>query len=395
MKISGIICEYNPFHNGHLYHMMKTRENGATHIVCVMSGNFVQRGELAYIDKFARAKAAGQMGADLVVEIPTVYCLSSAEYYAKGAVSILNSLGCVEELSFGSECGEISRLYEAARVSKEFSNSPQLRALLENGDNFPTAQQKLIFEKYGQHMASLFDGANNLLGIEYIKALNSLGSNIKPFTVARTSVRHDSSIPYGNYASASCIRQCICDGISVRDLVPEKSNEIIRSYIANGYISDTKNLERFILGKLRCAEAWEIENVPDVAHGLEHRIADAASNAESLEQLYSEIKTKRYTMARIRRIILNFILGIGKPDLQIFPPYGRILYINDSGTEILSKAKGTMKIPFGTSLAKLSALNPQAKRFTEIEARAMDIYTLASRTIRPAGMEYTTKIGIS
>ena len=174
MKITGIICEYNPFHNGHLYHMNQTRKNGATHIVAVMSGNYVQRGDIAVLDKFTRAKLAVRGGADLVIEIPSVYALSSAEFYARGAVSILDSLGCVDEISFGSEAGSVEDLKKASEIAEECSSLPELEEYLRNGMSYPNAINTMVYEKYGKkagnRIGEILASPNNVLAVEYLKA---------------------------------------------------------------------------------------------------------------------------------------------------------------------------------------------------------------------------------
>ena len=178
MKISGIICEYNPFHNGHLYHIRETKKNGATHIVAVMSGNFVQRGDTAIMDKLERARLAVRSGADLVIELPVQYCLSSAENFASGAVWLLNSLGAVEELSFGSECGDIEMLQKALDAVEltAMTHSDEIRSIMEKGYTYPRALTSVI-NGTAPDMAEIVAEPNNLLAIEYMRALKKLPQN--------------------------------------------------------------------------------------------------------------------------------------------------------------------------------------------------------------------------
>lgn len=393
MKIAGIICEYNPFHNGHLYHIEQTRKSGATHIVAVMSGNFVQRGDIAVMDKFERAKLAVRCGADLVIEIPAVYSLSSAEFYARGAVHILNSLGCVERLSFGSECGNENDLSLAAIAGEECSASDELEQLLRGGMSYPNAMSTLVREKYGYKMSELFRSPNNLLGIEYIKALKKCSSSIKPFTVTRKSAMHDSMEVSGGIASASYIRKCIGDGTDFSEFVPKLVSDAYKKCCEKGMTADISNLERIILYTLRMTDPETLMLVPDVGQGLEYRICESASSS-SLEELLSKVKTKRYTMARIKRILLSMLIGIKKQDMRVLPPYGRILSLNERGCEILSKAKGKSSIPFSTSLSKLAETSVDAWRFAQLEAKASDIYGLAMNSIHSSEMDYRAKIGV-
>lgn len=397
MKITGIICEYNPFHNGHLYHMNQTRKNGATHIVAVMSGNYVQRGDIAVLDKFTRAKLAVRGGADLVIEIPSVYALSSAEFYARGAVSILDSLGCVDEISFGSEAGSVEDLKKASEIAEECSSSPELEEYLRNGMSYPNAINTMVYEKYGKkagnRIGEILASPNNVLAVEYLKALRRLGSDIQPVTVQRKSVAHDSMIALNGIASASFIRKCIQEKMDFSDFVPDYVYSAYVRAVSEKRRADIKNLERIILYKLRTITPEQLRSVPDVGQGLEYRIIENAV-LTNLDEIFMNIKTRRYTMARIKRIFLNMLIGIEKRDLDILPPYGRILAVTERGRDILSKAKETGKIPFGTSLAKLGKSSEDAQRFSQIEGRASDIYALAQDKTGRGQSDFRARIGI-
>ena len=394
MKISGIICEYNPFHNGHLYHINETRKNGATHIVAVMSGNFVQRGDVAVINKFERAKAAVRCGVDLVIELPVAYCLSSAETYAKGAMYILKGLGCVDELSFGSECGDLSLLTAAVKASYACARMPELEDLMKLGNSYPKALQILVRQNYGDEIGRLFGQPNNTLAIEYLKAMIAVKLKILPFTVKRNEL-HDAMMPTGKIASASLIRQLMeSQTDDYDDLVPEDSSEAISACAAAGMVARFEHLERILLYKLRTASAEEISGLPEVGHGLENKIL-SARNETSLESMLLAMKSKRYTMARIRRILLDLLIGIQPKDTDAPPPYGRILALSERGRDILSAAKqaGTT-LPYATSLAKLAELGGACKECSDLEARATAVYSLAQRTIQPADADYKQMIGL-
>ena len=395
MKISGIICEYNPFHNGHIYHIDQTRRNGATHIAAVMSGNFVQRGDAAIMDKFERAKLAVRSGADLVIELPVQYCLSSAENFAAG--HILDSLGVVDELSFGSECGDIVRLRKALDVISEAAatHSEEIKQIMEKGYTYPRALTSVV-NGLDPRAGAIISEPNNLLAIEYMKALEKSVSAIEPFTVKRQSASHDSEVPDDEFASASYIRKKIIeerDISSVRRYLPFMWAEEIAAAYKSGNIASLKRLERVMLYKVRSSSPEEIAEVYDVAQGLEYRIA-GAKFADSLEELLFTVKNKRYTMARIRRIILSLLIGIKKDDLDVLPPYGRILAFNERGREILAASKSKARIPFAVSIAKLAETSPAAKRFAELEIRASDIYGLALGAINSAQKDYRAKIMI-
>lgn len=395
MKIAGIICEYNPFHNGHLYHIQQTRENGATHIVAVMSGNFVQRGDVAVLNKFERAKTAVACGVDLVIELPVAYSLAPAELYARCAVFLLRSLGCVQELSFGSESGDLNILSAAVKASVNCAKMPELKELLKSGESYPRAMRELVEKHYGDPIAPVFDGPNNLLAIEYLKALVFLGAKMEPFTVARKSAMHD--VLEGNsgstMASASFIRQCMEDNGDYDDFIPPQTVDSICSALRQGTIARLDNLERVLLYRLRTVTAEELLAIPEIGQGLEGRIL-AAKNANSLSELLRAIKTKRYPLARLRRILMCLLIGATRADVQQPPPYGRILAINERGCEILSAAKGKSTLPFATSLSKLGEIGPEAKRCSELEGRASDVYGLASRTMFSADADWRAKVAV-
>lgn len=397
MKISGIICEYNPFHNGHLHHICETKKNGASHIVAVMSGNFVQRGDVAYMDKLDRARLAVRSGADLVIELPVQYSLSSAENFAKGAVYLLDSLGVVDELSFGSECGDVDKLRKAMETvgitARVYEND--IKQIMEKGYTYPRAISSVI-NGIDREAAEIINSPNNMLAIEYLRSIQKLDSRIVPYTVKRAYAPHDGTVPEKGFASASFMRECLRadhDASSVSDYTTALWTDAIANAIRNGETADIERLERIILFKLRSTSAEEISRISDVGQGLENRIFGARM-AGSLDELLFTVKTKRYTMSRIRRIILSLLIGITKDDMKHLPPYGRILAFNERGTEILARAKNYAKIPYSTSIAKLSQINETAERFTELEVRASDIYGLAMETVTSAQKDYRAKIMI-
>ena len=393
MKVSGIICEYNPFHNGHYYHIKKTRENGATHIVAVMSGNYVQRGDVAIIDKFERAKAAVKSGADLVIELPVAYSLSSAEVFARGAMYILNAMGCVDEVSFGSESGDINKILSAVKASIACSQSPDLKTLLDSGLSYPSAMNMLAEKNFGKQVGDVFQWPNNLLAIEYIKAISYLNSKITPFTVTRKNAGHDQPDVICNFASASFIRQNVREN-AYSDLMPKVMFDILSDAVAGGRIAQFSNLEKAIMYRMRMMTPALIRDVPDVGQGLEHRIYEART-ASTVQEMMEMIKTKRYTMSRIRRILVNALLGITKDDLTTPPVYGRILAVNERGTDILSVAKGKSRIPLATSLSKLGEINAVTRRAAELESLSTDIYSIAMDKVQPVGTDYRAKIGVT
>lgn len=387
MKVSGIVCEYNPFHNGHEHHIIQTRANGATHIVAVMSGNFVQRGDTAILDKFTRAGLAVRSGVDLVIELPVAYCLSSAEKFAWGAVYLLDSLGAVDEISFGSECGDVEKLIHAMKMVDSLADSDEVRELLEKGFTYPRALCGIL-ETADAEAAEIISNPNNLLGVEYLRALKSLNSDIKPFTVQRKGASHDSPKADGGYVSASYIRQRLFSGEDIGGMMPT----IWENALKCGNTASLDRLEQAVLYRIRTASDEDIASISD-SNGLVERIY--GNSAVSLNELLDSIKSKRYTMARIKRVILSLLLGITRADTMIPPPYARVLAFNERGREILAAAKKKKKLPVGTSLAKLGRLSCSAQRFAELESQATDIYGLAAKKVLSTDIDYRIKTGIS
>jgi len=395
IKVTGIICEYNPFHNGHLHHIEETKKNGATHIVAVMSGNFVQRGDIAVMNKLDRAKLAVKSGADLVIEIPVSYCLAPAEIYASGAVYLLSAMGVVDEISFGSECGDVIKLADTLRCADNAikNNMDDIHGLMAKGYTYPRALTSII-TRYSEEAGEIILQPNNILAVEYMRALNKYSPDMGIFTVKRKSVPHDGSFPDGGFASASYIREQIKTGFQTLDRYtnPLWSNAI-KTASAKGELADISRLERIILYKLRTIKPEEISDICDIAPGMDNRIYNARM-AGSLDELEFTVKSKNYTMSRIRRALLNILIGIRKDDIKILPPYIRILASNERGLDILSELKGKASLPYSTSLAKLAENNPESARFSELEARASDIYGLAVAKIQSAQKDYRSKFSI-
>ncbi len=394
MKTSAIICEYNPLHNGHVYHIQKTRENGATHIVAVLSSNFVQRGDVALLDKFDRAKLALRAGADLVLELPTVFSMSSAELYATGAISLLRGLGMIDELSFGSSNGDLEclELLTEASVSTTKVYQERILDLMRQGESYPAAMWEIVRQRYGNRVAGMMHDPNNLLAIEYLKAMQKLDVDFKPFTIQRQCVSHDSMTASDMFASASFIRKSVGDGDhSYLDYVPACTAKLLSQRITEGRTAHIQNLERIALYKMRMMTEEELLQLPDVGKNLQNRIY-AARSADSWEELLASIKTKCYTMARIRRILLSALIGMTKEDQRHYPPYARVLAFNERGREILGRAKNKSSIEIGTSLSKLAETGKTAANFVRLEENASNVYGLAQGMISSAQQDYRAKI---
>jgi predicted nucleotidyltransferase len=365
MKVLGIIAEYNPFHNGHAYHIEQSKSvTGCDAVVCVMSGNYIQRGEPAIINKFARAEAAIKSGADLVIELPVPFAMSSAEMFAFGAVKILDSTGIVDCISFGSEQGDISslRLVSDILVNEPPEYKNELKRQLSLGLSFPVCRQKAL-KKYmeGRQISStagdvsmLLETSNNILGIEYLKALSRLKSSISPYTIKREANHYNSKDLTGCISSATAIRNNILtanskdqSGLKVQSAaaVTSDSKFILQREMKLGRGPNSISMfESIILALLRQGSVDKLRDLPGISEGLEYRIKKAAETSGSIDELIDNICTKRYTRTRIQRIIFSLLAGISKSEVELFMQYGgpqylKILGFNRIGRELLSIMK--------------------------------------------------------
>lgn len=397
MRIAGIAAEYNPFHNGHAHHIARTRDEeggGATHIVAVMSGCFTQRGEPAMLPEGDRVRMAIAGGADLVIGLPLPWALASAEGFAFGMVSLLDALGCVDMLSFGSESGDLPALQRVADHLFTDRFAQLLRYHLDYGISFPEARQRAVQELAGSRAAALLASPNNTLGIEYLKALRRLSSPIAPYTIPRFGAGHDEVYPIGDIASASYIRTLAQAGRlpAAAPFLPATSMEVLSAAVARGHCpADSRLLDRAVLAKLRRMSREQLAALPGVSEGLENRLYEAISTAESLEALEDRVKTKRYTLTRIRRLIWSAFLDIPAGWETRTPPYIRVLGMNERGREILSAAKNA-RLPLLTRASQRSLLDGEGQRLYDAEARAADLYALALPKPLPCGTLFTEGI---
>lgn len=384
MLTAGIIAEYNPFHNGHALLIKKARAAGATHVAAVMSGNFVQRGEPALFHHIERTKAALAGGADLVVQLPVPYAVSGAQSFARAGVEILNSLSFVDWLVFGSECGNADKINETAKVLYNEEIKTLLAEELKKGISFASARENAL-RAINPVYADIIKTPNNILGVEYAAAIQRINSRMKPVTFAREGAEHDSLQHDGGIASATLIREKIRNGGEWGSFVPDGA------LYSECEISDINKIERAILYKMRTADGSEIASAPDVSEGIENRILSAAASAKSLEELYALAKTKRYSHARIRRIVLNSFLGITADDLAIPVPYIRVTGFNARGAELIRKAYDTAALPVITKAADIALLGEDAQQIFAAECRAGDIYSLCFGEVRECGEEKRIK----
>lgn len=384
----GIIAEFNPFHLGHK-HLIDSIKRTDNTITCVMSGNFVQRGDTAVFSKSDRCYAAIKGGADLVIELPTPWAMSAAQNFALGGVSLLNNLGFIDEICFGSECGEISKLEDISKllISTEFDNKISER--LKSGDTYAKIRTEILRE-YSQEYSEIIANPNNVLGIEYIIAAKRLGCDIKFKTIKRIGAKHDANCT-SETASASYLREKIYSNNTAG--LEKFITPATKENIEKGVFSNIEHLKTAILCDLRKNNtAQRYSSLPDISEGLENRIVAAVKNSATLEDLLSKIKTKRYPLARIRRIILSAFLGLKALPEGAVPPYIRVLGFNKKGEELIRKAAKKSKLPIITTAAEAELLSGFAKEIFEAECTASDIWALSLNFPLLCGNEYIHKL---
>lgn len=388
MKTVGIIAEYNPFHNGHAYHIQKAKElTGADFCVVVMSGDFVQRGAPALMNKYLRTSCALANGADLVVELPVCYAVSSAEYFANGAVSLLDHLGVVDSLCFGSECGDIDILTNFARelLSESPAFKKELNHKLRLGYSYPQARDAAL-EASAPHLTAYTDvlsTPNNILGIEYCKALLALKSRIVPHTIRRAGASyHDNSLE-GSLCSAHAIRESLQQSQfpnSVSRQVPASANEIAKDAYLKSYPIFTDDISMLMHYRLLSEESSDFTAYSDIDQELSDRISKHLSKYHDFESFCELLKSKNRTYARISRSLLHILLGIREEDFARYRAegpvfYARMLGFRKSAAPLLSAIKEKTQIPLLSKLADAEKqLAPTALSMLEKDIYASHVY---------------------
>ena len=331
MDITAIIAEYNPFHNGHAYHIAKTKELfPTTKVVCIMSGEFVQRGEPSIAQSHQRATWAIKAGASACLKLPLWSSFSDGENFAKSGVKVAKLIGA-NRLCFGSECGDISLLKEIAKILDEFSPDFQkeFQVNMQKGFNYPTSICNTFKKLYPtKEYSSVLSNPNDILGVLYIRALN--GSSIEPVCIKREDNGYNSNTPCGKFLSAS----------SIRSLGVKNAKDYLPDYVYNDInsVDFEKELSSIALYKLKAISNSELENIQDVTEGLNNRIKKYVYESNTLDELLAKVKTKRYTMARLKRIVLFSLLEVSKEKFKQMDKvdYVKLLAINKEEKELLS-----------------------------------------------------------
>ena len=407
-KVLGIVCEYNPFHNGHLYHIIQSKKlTGADYTIAIMTGNFAQRGDVSIVDKWAKTEMALLGGVDLVIELPVLYSISSAENFADGAVKILNSLRIIDNISFGSETQDINLLDRIAEVlcyePKEYKTL--LSHELSKGLSYPKARENalMMYLNDVRRFANVMSSPNNILGIEYLKALRKSRSTILPVCIPRIGAGHNDTTYSKNIASATTVRNFVAaekyDTLDFKRLVPISTYSILTDNIKKGHvITGLTHFEKEILYTFRRMSVAEIADLPDVSEGLEYKLKTAANSCNSLVELFNIVSSKRYTKTRISRILVYGLLGITKKDIQLSKttaPYVRVLGFNENGRKLLSMiSEANPKLPIITSVKKFQESNKNKNLQTMLEKDiwATDVYTLGYEFDSWAGLDYTQRL---
>ena len=385
-EITGIVCEYNPFHRGHEYQINLVREMGYA-VVCVMSGNFVQRAQTAIADKYLRAKCAVECGADLVLELPVSHATASAERFAYGGVSILNRLFPQASLTFSSECGDADLLAEAASnlASPIFEERLSAR-LVSRAAPYPIARQEVYEELFGK--CDLLSEPNDILAIQYLTAIKRLNSNIKPNVIKRVGSSYkDTTVPDSTiFASATAIRKLISEGEldRARFYMPSKVYNILEDSYALKYIPSMTYIATAILLKLQQMSRDNLLSAPDVNEELADRIIKASRRCVDLSGLHDAVATRMYTSARIRRCILTAFLGITAEDVNTPPQYTVLLAASRRGCELLGHIRKTAELPIITKPSDTDKLPQSALGAYAKNMWADTVYGMASPTRRSA-----------
>ena len=403
--VLGIVAEYNPFHNGHLYHLLKSKDiTKDDYTIAIISGNFTQRGESSLIDKWTKAEMAIDCGIDLVIELPTIYSISSAENFADGAIKILNSLKIVDHISFGAESEEINSLNLIANVL--YKEPKDFKALLSEelnkGLSFAKARENAVIKYFNdKSYGSVISSPNNILGIEYLKSLKKHRSKIEPVLIPRKVSGHLNYDYTGTISSSTAIRNMIRTGNTrnLKDALTPSSYTILKEEINNGhYIGDFSEFEKIIMYKLRTQNVEDIKKLPDVSEGLENLIKKAAQSCNTLENFINMVSSKRYPETRIKRIALYSLLGISEKEIEIskkVTPYVRILGFNKKGKELLSKiSKANPSLKVITSVKKFidENNNKNLQKMIDIDILATNIYTLGFQKDSVCNLDFSKKI---
>ena len=405
MSITGIICEYNPFHNGHKYLIEQHKQKYPhDYIIAVMSGNFTQRGEIALLDKWQRANLAVLNGVDLVLELPFVFAVRSAEFFAQGGIDLLKNLNCVDTLCFGSEYTDSNSLYSIAKTSL----SPQFKDLLkihsEKGLSYAAATSSALAQ-LTNISEDILKSPNTILGIEYLKAIIKSNADIKANIISRTSAGHNDIHYQEKFASGTAIRHSLYTNninfSKLKQVVPEETFFALQEIYQKQDLPDLNYLFRTLITKIRLAKLENLRNIYGIREGLEYKLIQSATQSTSYHEFLTNLKSKRYPLTNLQRLLLYLLLDINKDFINTIddtgPLYARILAFNQQGTQLLKKLKKSSSIPL---ITKTTTFLDSKKRcqnslttFEEmlaIDTYATELYNLCFNDIHSFGKDFTS-----
>lgn len=372
MQAVGVIVEYNPFHNGHKWHIDAAKKrSGCSFVIGVMSGNFVQRGEPAIFDKWKRAEMAIHGGVDLIIELPTVFAVRSAQYFAAGGIRLLQSLGIVSHVCFGAEDANLTRLKKIAAAAEDLEIIKDMRMNLKLGTTYAAALGQALEKQYS-FSPDLITSSNNILAVEYLRAIEKFAPNQIPIVITRQHSKYNDTCITTPFASATSIRQAIIKSMKITDelklALPDTTLHILQHIFEEKRGPVTLcDLSAIILAQLRTASLKKLEQLPNVSEGLHYKIRDSSLKAANIQQFFSLLKSKRYTYTRLQRIIIHAILGTTQRQLMGFdeqgPQYARILAFNQNGRLLLKHINQNSTIPV---ITKTTHYLSSKQRDTEI-----------------------------
>lgn len=392
MQAVGVIVEYNPFHNGHKWHLdAAKKQSGCPFVIGVMSGNFMQRGEPAIFDKWKRAEMAIRGGADLIIELPTVFAVRSAQYFATGGIRLLSSLGIVSHICFGAEYADLTVLKKIAASADDAEVIKDLHMYLQSGNTYAAALGKSLQNKY--HISpDIITSPNNILAVEYLRAIEKFAPQLIPIPVTRQQSQYRDTALTMPFASATAIRHALLNSMSITDeissTIPITTLKIINNMLAEKRGPVTfSDLSNVILAQLRVASLEKLEQLPNVSEGLHYKLRDSALLSANINQLFSLLKSKRYPYTRLQRIIIHSLLGTTKEQLSLFDEYGplyaRILAFNQQGRLLLKHINQHSNIPIITKTTHFLSSNDRGRNdltplqeMLAIDTVASDIYAL-------------------
>ncbi len=380
MKTYAVISEFNPFHSGHKY-LIDTLKADGSYVVAVMSGSFVERGDVAIIDKYSRAEAAVLCGVDLAVELPAPWCFAGAEFFALGGVAVANGLGVVDTLAFGSESGDIRSLTQCAErlSSSEFADALSAAREAHRERGIAALRAEVYSELYGT--SEHFNGSNDLLGLEYIRATRKLGSDIEPTTVKRIGEVYNSE-ELCEICSATAIRAALAPDardFSRRDLsryMPKASYDILTRELAEGRRYDLSRLDAAVIARLRTALPSEIKDAMEVSSGIENRLTTLASECRTINELVELAKGRHYSASRVRRVLIASLLGVTMRDVEATPLFTSVLAANERGRELLAISRKKSDIAILSKISDAKSLSGKAAEQYALHLRAERIAEL-------------------